>query len=173
MCVCVVNTEQYKGHLLFPWGDQITSLPTSQKMMWFPANFQKSAGMNTSNRKVLVLILMMLLSQLTCDAHNVSECCGQPSRSCRLYVLLCRSGSKILGGPLTGDAAAGILTMGKRREGEHHLQSRLHQLLQGSRNQAAGILTMGKRTEERARERYMDWVSHIGTIITTSPPVLS
>uniref|UniRef100_A0A673BF60 Hypocretin neuropeptide precursor n=1 Tax=Sphaeramia orbicularis TaxID=375764 RepID=A0A673BF60_9TELE len=58
-------------------------------------------------------------------------CCSQPSR-----------------GTLTGDAAAGILTLGKRLEDEHRLQSRLHQLLHGSKNQAAGILTMGKRTEE-------------------------
>ncbi|XP_040919015.1 orexin [Toxotes jaculatrix] len=144
---------------------------TNQKMTWFPTNLQKAAGMDTSNRKVLVLVLVLLLSQLTCDAHSISECCRQPSRSCRLYVLLCRSGSKALGGPLTGDAAAGILTLGKRTEEEHRLHSRLHQLLQGSRNQAAGILTMGKRTEERAGEQYMDWMAQSGTTITTSLPV--
>ena len=114
---------------------------------------------------------MLLLSQLACDAHSVSECCKQPSRSCRLYVLLCRSGSKVLGGPLTEDASAGILTLGKRNEDEHRLQSRLHQLLQGSRNQAAGILTMGKRTEERAGEQYMDWMAQSGTTITAPLPV--
>ncbi|XP_070778547.1 hypocretin neuropeptide precursor [Enoplosus armatus] len=146
---------------------------TSQKMTWFPTNFQKAAGMDTSNRKVLVLVLMLLLSQLACDAHSVSECCRQPSRSCRLYVLLCRSGSKTLGGPLTGDAAAGILTLGKRKEDEDRLQSRLHQLLHGSRNQAAGILTMGKRTEERAGKPYMDWMAQSRTTITTSLPDLS
>uniref|UniRef100_A0A673BIW3 Hypocretin neuropeptide precursor n=1 Tax=Sphaeramia orbicularis TaxID=375764 RepID=A0A673BIW3_9TELE len=63
-------------------------------------------------------------------------CCSQPSR-----------------GTLTGDAAAGILTLGKRLEDEHRLQSRLHQLLHGSKNQAAGILTMGKRTEEGLENR--------------------
>lgn len=124
-----------------------------------------------TQQKVLVLVLMLLLSQLTCDAHNMSECCRQPSRSCRLYVLLCRSGTKGSEGSLTGDAAAGILTLGKRREDEHRLQSRLHQLLQGSRNQAAGILTMGKRTEERAGESYMDWMAQSVSTITTSQPV--
>ncbi|XP_026206643.1 orexin isoform X2 [Anabas testudineus] len=149
----------------------MTSLPTSQNMKWFPTNFQKAAGMDTSNKKVLVLVLILLLSQLTCGAHNMSECCRQPSRSCRLYVLLCRSGTMGNGGSLTGDAAAGILTLGKRKEDEHRLESRLHQLLQGSRNQAAGILTMGKRTEERVREPYMDWMAQSGSTITTSLPV--
>lgn len=107
-------------------------------------------------QKVPVLLFMLLLSQLACDAHSMSECCRQPSRSCRLYVLLCRSGSKPLGRPLTGDAAAGILTLGKRMEDEERFQSRLHQLLHGSRNQAAGILTMGKRTEEAAGEPFLD-----------------
>ncbi|XP_042248594.1 orexin [Thunnus maccoyii] len=147
----------------------MTPSHTSQKMTLFPTNFQKAAGMETPNRKVLVLVLMLLLSQLACDAHSVSACCRQPS--CRLYVLLCRSGSKVLGGPLTDDASAGILTLGKRKEDEHRLQSRLHQLLQGSRNQAAGILTMGKRTEERAGEQYMDWMAQSGTTITTPLPV--
>ncbi|XP_042360661.1 orexin [Plectropomus leopardus] len=150
----------------------MTSTHTSQRILWFPANLQRAAGMDTHNRKVLVLVLMLLLSQLACDAHSVSECCRQPPRFCRLHVLLCRSGSKNLGGVLTGDAAAGILTLGKRREDEHRLQSRLHQLLQGSRNQAAGILTMGKRTEEMAGEHFMDWMSQSGTI-TTPLPVLS
>ncbi|KAG7243517.1 hypothetical protein INR49_011073 [Caranx melampygus] len=140
-------------------------------MTWLPTNFQKAAGMDASNRKVLVLILMMLLSHLTCDAHSVSECCRQPSRSCRLYVLLCRPSGKALGGPLTGDAAAGILTLGKRKEDEQRLHSRLYQLLQGSRNQAAGILTMGKRTEERGGEQYMDWLAQAGSTITTPLPL--
>ncbi|XP_023269684.1 orexin [Seriola lalandi dorsalis] len=149
----------------------MTPLHTNQKMMWFPTNFQKAAGIEVSNRKVLVLVLMLLLSHLTCDAHSMSECCRQPSRSCRLYVLLCRPGSKALGVPLTGDAAAGILTLGKRKEDEHRLHSRLYQLLQGSRNQAAGILTMGKRTEERGGEQYMDWMAQSGSTITTPLPL--
>ncbi|XP_069565194.1 hypocretin neuropeptide precursor [Brachyistius frenatus] len=149
----------------------MTPLHTSQKMTWFPSNVQKAARKHMSNRKVLVLVFMLLLSQLACDAHSVSKCCRQPSGSCRLYVLLCRSGSKGLGGTLTGDASAGILTLGKRGEEEHRLQSRLHQLLQGSRNQAAGILTMGKRTKERAGEQYMDWISDSGTTSMTPLPV--
>ncbi|XP_049925114.1 orexin [Epinephelus moara] len=149
----------------------MASLHTSQKMPWVPTNLQTAAGKDMSNRKVLVLVLMLLLSQLACDAHSVSECCRQPPRNCRLHVLLCRSGSKNLGGTLTGDAAAGILTLGKRRE-DDRLQSRLHQLLQGSRNQAAGILTMGKRTEEMGREQYIDWMTQSRTF-TTPLPVLN
>ncbi|KAL3053370.1 hypothetical protein OYC64_005828 [Pagothenia borchgrevinki] len=138
-------------------------------MPWFPSNLQNAAGMQTSNRKVLVLVVMLLLSQLACEAHSMSECCRQPAQSCRLYMFLCRPGTNNLGRPLTGDASAGILTLGKRREDEHRLQSRLHQLLQDSRSQAAGILTMGKRTEER---QFMDWMAQSGTI-TTPLPVLS
>lgn len=119
----------------------------------------------------MVLVLLLLLSQLACDAHSVPECCREPSRPCRLYVLLCRSGNKGPGGALTGDAAAGILTLGKRKEDEYRFQSRLQQLLQGSRNQAAGILTMGKRTRERAGEQYMDWMAQSGTTIMTPLPV--
>ncbi|KAK5855943.1 hypothetical protein PBY51_007572 [Eleginops maclovinus] len=138
-------------------------------MPWFPSNFYKAAGMQTSNRKVLVLVVMLLLSQLACEAHSISECCRQPARSCRLHMLLCRPGTNNFGGPLTGDASAGILTLGKRREDGDRLQSRLHQLLQDSRNQAAGILTMGKRTEERAGEQFMDWMAQSGTITTLLP----
>ncbi|KAF1379764.1 hypothetical protein PFLUV_G00179420 [Perca fluviatilis] len=174
MTSIVVDTrEQYKRHLFFPREDQMTPLHTSQKMPWFPINFQKAAGMDMSSKKVLVLVLMLLLSHLACDAHSMSECCRQPARSCHLYALLCRSGSKNLGGTLTGDAAAGILTLGKRNEDEHLLQSRLNQLLQGSRNKAAGILTMGRRTEERAGDQYMDWMAQSGSIIRTPLPVLS
>ncbi|XP_020488329.1 orexin isoform X2 [Labrus bergylta] len=134
-------------------------------MMWFHSNFQKAAGKDTSNRKVLLLVWMLLLSELTCDAHSMSECCRQPSQSCRLYVLLCRSGSKTFGGALTGDASAGILTLGKRKEDVDRLQSRLANLLQVSRNPAAGILTMGKRTEERSAD-YTDWMAQSGIPIT-------
>ncbi|XP_024920039.1 hypocretin neuropeptide precursor isoform X2 [Cynoglossus semilaevis] len=132
---------------------------------------QRTARMDTSNKKVLVLVLMLLLSQLTCEANSMTECCRQTSRSCRLYILLCRSGGSFVSGALTGDAAAGILTLGKRGEDDHRLHSRLHQLLQGSRNQAAGILTMGKRTEEKAVEQYMDWAARSESTITTPLPL--
>lgn len=123
-------------------------------------------------QKLLLLVLMLLVSHLACDAHSLSECCRQSSRSCRLYVLLCRSGSGAPGQPrLTADAAAGILTLGKRKGEETHLQRRLHQLLHGSKNQAAGILTMGKRTEEGARVQYLDWMAPADTASTTSLPV--
>ncbi|TNN52779.1 Orexin [Liparis tanakae] len=138
---------------------------TSQKMPWLPANFQKAAGTDTSNRqKVLVLVLMLLLSHLACDAHGVSECCRRPARSCRLSVVLCRSHNPNVG----GDASAGILTLGKRNDDKHSLQSRLDQLLLGSRNQAAGILTMGKRIAER--EQYMDRMAQSGSTVTRPRP---
>ena len=103
--------------------------------------------------------MMLLLSRVTCEARGVSECCRRPPHSCRLYALLCRPGGKASGGPLTGDAAAGILTLGKRRGGELRMHNRLRQLLQGSGNQAAGILTMGKRTEDRAGEQNVGWMA--------------
>ncbi|XP_038134259.1 orexin [Cyprinodon tularosa] len=122
-------------------------------MTWYATNFQNNVEMDTSHRKVLLFMLILLLSQLGCNAQSVSECCRQPARSCRLQVLLCRSGNKSMGGAINGDAAAGILTLGKRNEEEFPLQSRLHQLLHGHNNQAAGILTMGRRTAERDREQ--------------------
>lgn len=122
-----------------------------------------------AQQKHLVLVLMLLLSHLACEAHSVSECCRQPSQSCRLHVLLCRSGNGMPGGALSRDAAAGILTMGKRNGQEHRLQSRLHQLLQGSRNQAAGILTMGKRTEELSGETFVDLMAKSET--TSAKPL--
>ncbi|KAL6103217.1 hcrt [Pungitius sinensis] len=151
----------------------MTLFPTSQKMPWFPIDFHKASGMDTSNRKVLALALMLLLSQVACDAHSLSQCCRQPARSCRLSVFLCRSGSKNFGGALPRDDAAGILTLGKRNDDEHNLQSRLNQLLQGSRNQAAGILTMGKRIAERVGEQYMAWLAQSGSTITTPLPDIS
>ncbi|XP_037544548.1 orexin [Nematolebias whitei] len=134
----------------------MTPVRKSLKVTWNHTTIQRAAGMDTSHRKALVLVLMLLLSQLDCDAQSVSECCRQPPRSCRLYALLCRSGSMSKGGTVVEDAAAGILTLGKRDEDEYRLQSRLHQLLHGSRNQAAGILTMGKRIAEAAGEQRTD-----------------
>ncbi|XP_055799774.1 hypocretin neuropeptide precursor-like [Salvelinus fontinalis] len=115
----------------------------------------RAPGMDTAystTKKLKVLILLLLVSHLACDAQGVANFCRQKSHSCRLYVLLCRSGDGTgTRGPLTDDAAAGILTLGKRKEtDERRFQSRLNQLLHGSRNQAAGILTMGKRTEDTA-----------------------
>ncbi|XP_023205303.1 orexin isoform X1 [Xiphophorus maculatus] len=127
-------------------------------MTWYTTNFHNTAEMDTPNRvrpfrKTVVFMLILLLAQLGCSTQSVSECCRQPAQSCRLQVLLCRSGKKSIGGTIAGDAAAGILTLGKRNEDELHLQSRLHQLLHGRKNQAAGILTMGKRTAQRDREQ--------------------
>ncbi|KAM8824503.1 hypocretin neuropeptide precursor [Synchiropus picturatus] len=134
---------------------------------WLSCDFVRDAGTRPPARKVLALVLMLLLSQLACDAHSVSECCRHPTRSCRLYVLLCRPSGQA---SAVNDASAGILTLGKRTEDEQRLQSRLHMLLHGSRNQAAGILTMGRRDEEQARGQYMDWVVQSGPTVTTPLP---
>ena len=102
-------------------------------------------------QKLKLLFLVLLVSHLACDAQDISACCRQNHRTCRLYVLVCRPGSGGARGDLGGDAAAGILTLGKRNGEDQRFQSRLNQLLHGSRNQAAGILTMGKRTTEYFR----------------------
>ncbi|XP_067088844.1 orexin [Osmerus mordax] len=119
--------------------------------MWFsPMKLQTTVATGVEpppTRKLKLLLLVLLVSHLACDAQDISECCRQNHRTCRLYVLLCRPGSGARG-VLVGDAAAGILTLGKRNGEEQRFQSRLNQLLHGSRNQAAGILTMGKRTAE-------------------------
>ncbi|XP_020779717.1 orexin [Boleophthalmus pectinirostris] len=113
--------------------------------------------MDTNNRKAVLMVLLLLLCESTSGANPVSECCRHPSPSCRLYLLLCRPA-----GLQAGDAAAGILTLGKRSGEEYRLQSRLNHLLHGQRNQAAGILTMGKRTTQQ------DWMEH-AEISTTLP----
>ncbi|XP_030649816.1 hypocretin neuropeptide precursor [Chanos chanos] len=106
-----------------------------------------------STKRLQVLLLITLLAHLTCDAEGVANCCTRKPGACRLFDLLCRDGYKNSTdmakqiGLLTNDASAGILTLGKRREGERRFQNRLQQLLHGSRNPAAGILTMGKRLE--------------------------
>ncbi|TSK28007.1 Orexin [Bagarius yarrelli] len=81
----------------------------------------------------------------------MTSCCTRKSNPCSLYELLCRAGYRNLTDPdgkigrLSSDAAAGILTLGKRKATETRYHDRLQHLLHNSRNQAAGILTMGKR----------------------------
>ncbi|XP_051570654.1 orexin [Myxocyprinus asiaticus] len=110
--------------------------------------------MDCTAKRVQLLLLMVFVAHLARDAEGVATCCLRGSRSCRLYDLLCRAGrwndTSILDhiGRLNNDAAAGILTLGKRKVGERRIQDRLQQLLHGSRNQAAGILTMGKRFDK-------------------------
>uniref|UniRef100_A0AAY4CWN7 Hypocretin neuropeptide precursor n=1 Tax=Denticeps clupeoides TaxID=299321 RepID=A0AAY4CWN7_9TELE len=87
-------------------------------------------------QRLHVLLVLLLLARLPCDAGDTGGCCWRDSRTCSLRELLCRSGK---GGGFLG-SAAGILTLGKRRA-----RSRLQQILQASRNPAAGILTMGRR----------------------------
>ncbi|XP_077370334.1 hypocretin neuropeptide precursor [Festucalex cinctus] len=105
-------------------------------------------GSHTSNKKasVVVLALVLLFHEAGCDAHSLSgdQCCRQPTRACRLHLLLCRSGGV---DSRPADVSAGILTLGKRMEDDGAFNSRLQQLLHGSRNQAAGILTMGRRAK--------------------------
>uniref|UniRef100_A0A673BIX9 Hypocretin neuropeptide precursor n=1 Tax=Sphaeramia orbicularis TaxID=375764 RepID=A0A673BIX9_9TELE len=86
---------------------------------------------------IYIHILQSFMSEFLIFHGLMLWCCSQPSR-----------------GTLTGDAAAGILTLGKRLEDEHRLQSRLHQLLHGSKNQAES-----------------DWTMQAGNTITTSLPV--
>uniref|UniRef100_H3AFZ2 Hypocretin neuropeptide precursor n=1 Tax=Latimeria chalumnae TaxID=7897 RepID=H3AFZ2_LATCH len=72
------------------------------------------------------------------SSQSVPECCHQKTCSCRIYNLLHGNGNH----------AAGILTLGKRKEAPPHaFQSRLYRLLHSPGNHAAGILTMGKRDE--------------------------
>ncbi|XP_037111593.1 orexin isoform X1 [Syngnathus acus] len=116
-------------------------------MTWFNFKLKMLPGSNAANKKVTVVVLaLVLLPHLArCDPDSVSdECCRQPSRVCRLHLLLCRSGW-VSNRP--ADASAGILTLGKRMEDEGALDSRLQHLLHGPRNQAAGILTMGRRAQ--------------------------
>lgn len=94
------------------------------------------------------------MTQLTCDAEAITSCCTRKPHPCALYELLCRAGHRNLTDPvgklgrLGSDAAAGILTLGKRKATETRYQDRLQHLLHSTRNQAAGILTMGKRGAE-------------------------
>lgn len=98
-----------------------------------------------------LVLLLALMTQLTCDADATTICCARKQHPCTLYELLCRAGHRNLTeadgklGRLSSDAAAGILTLGKRKATETRYQDRLQHLLHSSRNQAAGILTMGKR----------------------------
>nr|XP_057905721.1 orexin [Doryrhamphus excisus] len=119
-----------------------------QKMRWF------TPKLHSSNKKVLVLLLLLLHSQASlCDAHTVSsECCRQPSRPCRLHLFLCRSGGTAT--VVSGDASAGILTLGKRTQDEPTFQSRLQQLLHESTDRSAGILTMGRRAQPGVKGHY-------------------
>ena len=97
-------------------------------------------------QKVQMLLCLALLIHLACDAEGLTSCCTRKPKPCGLYELLCRRGNgTVQGGRFPGNAAMGILTLGKRKTGERRIQNRLQQLLHGSRNQAAGILTMGKR----------------------------
>ncbi|XP_026772850.2 orexin [Pangasianodon hypophthalmus] len=101
-----------------------------------------------------LVLFLALMTQLTCDADAMTSCCTRKPHPCSLYELLCRAGHRNLTDPdgklgrLSSDAAAGILTLGKRKATESRYQDRLQHLLHSSRNQAAGILTMGKRGAE-------------------------
>lgn len=104
------------------------------------------------------MLLLTLMTKLTCDAEAMTSCCMRKLHPCTLYELLCRAGHRNLTDPdrilsrLSSDAAAGILTLGKRKATETRYQDRLQHLLHSSRNQAAGILTMGKRDGESGHD---------------------
>ncbi|XP_005998948.1 orexin [Latimeria chalumnae] len=94
--------------------------------------------MKTSTAKKLSACLILALLWSFTSSQSVPECCHQKTCSCRIYNLLHGNGNH----------AAGILTLGKRKEAPPHaFQSRLYRLLHSPGNHAAGILTMGKRDE--------------------------
>ncbi|KAG7334789.1 hypothetical protein KOW79_001385 [Hemibagrus wyckioides] len=107
----------------------------------------------SSTKKLQLVLFLALITQFTCDAEAMTSCCTRKPHPCSLYELLCRAGHRNLTDPdgklgrLSSDAAAGILTLGKRKTTETRYQDRLQQFLHSSRNQAAGILTMGKRLD--------------------------
>ncbi|XP_056404362.1 hypocretin neuropeptide precursor [Hyla sarda] len=111
-------------------------------------------SINKVSKSWCVLVLVLLCS-LALRSDSAPDCCRQKTCSCRLYELLRGSGNH----------AAGILTLGKRKSNAQSLQSRLQRLLQGSANQAAGILTMGKRDEETPAGCCADdqWISRFNT----------
>ncbi|KAJ7992348.1 hypothetical protein DPEC_G00277590 [Dallia pectoralis] len=112
-----------------------------------------------------MILLWLLVIRLTCDAEEVTSCCGQTPGSCPLYALLCHASGTESKRRIEDDAAAGIRTVGKRRETcERRFEGRLSQLLGGTRNRAAGILTMGKRTADTAKQPV-----HLVPIFETSP----
>ncbi|XP_057716672.1 orexin [Corythoichthys intestinalis] len=117
-------------------------------MMWIDPKLKMLASSDLSykqNVSVLLLVLVLLSHEVRCDTKTVSsECCRQPTRTCRLHLLLCRPGGVADG---LADASAGILTLGKRTEDEGAFNNRLQRLLHGSRNHATGILTMGRRAQ--------------------------
>ncbi|KAG9474222.1 hypothetical protein GDO78_004501 [Eleutherodactylus coqui] len=121
--------------------------------------------METINNKVMktwCVLVLVLLCSLALKSDSAPDCCRQKTCSCRLYELLRGSGNH----------AAGILTLGKRKSNAQTLQTRLQRLLQGSGNQAAGILTMGKRVEE-TRERRCTDDQMINGLISNTPSPLS
>ncbi|KAM8947291.1 hypocretin neuropeptide precursor [Pelodytes ibericus] len=89
-------------------------------------------------QKTCCLLILGLLCSLALTSQSTPDCCRQKTCSCRIYDLLHGSGNH----------AAGILTLGKRKSSSQNMQTRLQRLLQGSGNQAAGILTMGKRSKD-------------------------
>ncbi|KAK2829591.1 hypothetical protein Q7C36_017581 [Tachysurus vachellii] len=109
----------------------------------------------SSTKKVQLVLFLALMIQLSCDTEAMTSCCTLKPHRCTLYELLCRArhrgddptdpDGKL--SRLSSDAAAGILTLGKRKATETRYQDRLQHFLHSSRNQAAGILTMGKRLE--------------------------
>ncbi|KAM3923869.1 hypocretin neuropeptide precursor [Leptodactylus fuscus] len=112
-------------------------------------------------RKTCCVLVLVLLCSLALKSDSAPDCCRLKTCSCRLYDILRGSGNH----------AAGILTLGKRKSSAQTLQTRLQRLLQGSGNQAAGILTMGKREEETRERRCRDDQLINGFISNTQSPL--
>ncbi|KAG8566006.1 hypothetical protein GDO81_013059 [Engystomops pustulosus] len=114
-------------------------------------------------RRTCCILILVLLCSLALRSDSAPDCCRQKTCSCRLYDILRGSGNH----------AAGILTLGKRKSSAQTLQTRLQRLFQGSGNQAAGILTMGKRAEESPERRCSDDQLINGLISNTQSPFSS
>ncbi|KAG7459693.1 hypothetical protein MATL_G00213360 [Megalops atlanticus] len=99
--------------------------------------------MKSSTAKKLLWLALLLL-RLAHGVQSMPGCCLYRACPCPPGVPPCCAGASYEGTTLS------ILTLAKRKIGERRLQSRLLQLLHGSRDQAAGILTVGRRAEASA-----------------------
>ncbi|XP_063281477.1 hypocretin neuropeptide precursor [Pelobates fuscus] len=112
-------------------------------------------------QKTCCLLVLVILFSLALTSHSTPDCCLQKTCSCRIYDLLHGSGNH----------AAGILTLGKRKSNSLNMQTRLQRLLQGSGNQAAGILTMGKRSQETRKNPYTFGQMTSNVVFNTPSPL--
>eukprot|EP00079_Xenopus_tropicalis_P019019 XP_012808248.1 PREDICTED: orexin [Xenopus tropicalis] len=119
-------------------------------------------SLNEKAPKTPCWLLLVLLCSLIVTSGSAPDCCRQKTCSCRIYDILRGSGNH----------AAGILTLGKRRGDFQSMQSRLQRLLQGSGNHAAGILTMGRRSQDEEETNCIDGPMAAGSSASNSPLLL-